>query len=165
MAGPWTAFHFINDGDESVVWTIYGTLTSATIVGLLAAGQMLVRYMNIPYSFGVSRRTPTTLNEPIYPLGEISPTFLIEAEVMTEYTDISPEPGRLGVWIYSYNAYGDTFWDLIETNQMDEFFQGFISMANAFQVDFRDYLLGLPVDSEDNEYDLPQYELRDYFDI
>jgi hypothetical protein len=42
------------------------------------------------------------------------------------------------------------------------FLQGVISLATAFRVDFRDYLLGLPFDQVGNRYTLADYIMSSY---
>jgi len=58
-----------------------------------------------------------------------------------------------GIWVKSSGAYT---YDLyaFKTNS---FFQGFISLCNAFQVDFRNYIFGLPFDGKGNQYALDGY--------
>lgn len=71
----------------------------------------------------------------------------------------APEVDNMRVWVWS--APND--WIPVDTLHMDLFLQGFITMCSAFQVDFRDYLLGPPVDSNGTQYDIPTYRLREYF--
>lgn len=47
---------------------------------------------------------------------------------------------------------------------MTKFLQGFILMCNAFRVDFRDYILELPIDPNGIKYDIPTYKLKEYLE-
>jgi hypothetical protein len=64
-------------------------------------------------------------------------------------------PGQYGIWLkgskrFYYNYY------IFQTNK---FFQGIISICNAFGVDFRDYIYGFPFDVKGNKYALGGYAM------
>lgn len=69
----------------------------------------------------------------------------------------------MGIWIFNTEEDDESYWNFIQTNNMPEFMQGFITMCNAFQVDFRNYILSPPFDSNDIEYDLVGYHVAEYF--
>lgn len=66
--------------------------------------------------------------------------------------------GQYGIWLkgskpYHYNLYA------FKTNN---FFQGIVSICNAFQVDFRNYIYGFPFDKYGNQYSLSDYVMAPY---
>lgn len=66
--------------------------------------------------------------------------------------------GEYGLWMkgsrqFHYNLF------VFKTNY---FFQGIISICNAFQVDFRNYIYGFPFDGNGNQYSLANYVMAPY---
>lgn len=66
--------------------------------------------------------------------------------------------GQYGIWLkgnkrFYYSLYA------FETNS---FFQGIVSICNAFQVDFRNYIYGFPFDKHGNQYALNDYVMAPY---
>lgn len=66
---------------------------------------------------------------------------------------IVSDDGYYGLWIRGTNKY---FYSLYNF-RTSRFFQGIISMCDAFQVDFRNYIYGLPFDKYGNQYALGDY--------
>ena len=46
--------------------------------------------------------------------------------------------------------------------QTNSFFQGVVSICNAFEVDFRNYIYGFPFDKFGNQYALDNYVMSPY---
>lgn len=63
-----------------------------------------------------------------------------------------------GVWLRSYALYRYNLYHFSDSS----FLQGIISICNYFQVDFRNYLYGLPFDANANLYTLNGYNLLPY---
>lgn len=75
-----------------------------------------------------------------------------EDEVRNNMCQLLPSD-NYGVWLkgtrrFVYNLYGFS---------TSHFLQGIISMAHAFNVDFRNYILGLPFDEKGKQYTLKDY--------
>lgn len=68
------------------------------------------------------------------------------------------EPGCYGLWMHS----GKRFHYSLYTFRKASFFQGIISICNTFQVDFRNYIYGLPFDIDGNQYALGGYVMTPY---
>lgn len=69
-----------------------------------------------------------------------------------------PEPGQYGIWMNS----GKKFHYSLYAFRKASFFQGIVTICNAFGVDFRDYIFGLPFDAEGNQYALSGYVMTSY---
>jgi hypothetical protein len=66
------------------------------------------------------------------------------------------ESGYYFLWL----VFGD-YYNLFRF-KTSKFIQGLISMADSFQVDFRDYIYGFPVDSQGKKYALAGYTMVAY---
>lgn len=77
------------------------------------------------------------------------------------------ENNKYGIWMKS----GDRFYYNLYAFRTNAFFQGVVSMANAFGVDFRNYIYGFPFDNTGKQYSLSGYVMApdqvaiDAFDI
>jgi len=69
-----------------------------------------------------------------------------------------PEPGQYGLWMNS----GTRFYYSLYSFRKPSFFQGIITICNAFGVDFRNYIFGLPFDGDGNQYALAGYVMTPY---
>lgn len=166
--------------DDRVLWSLTENFTEETMLGMVVAGHILLNEYRVihdelrRYAFIVSSHElgDRFIIDPIdFP---ILNDFEIKA---TDDAYGSPRERYMRLWVWytresEYDVYGEgeteeqDYWlevDLLSITLMELFLQGFISMCNAFQVDFRDYILGLPIDSNDEKYDLPSYRLREYF--
>lgn len=68
------------------------------------------------------------------------------------------EEGQFGVWLKGERRshYG------LYVFQTNSFFQGFVSICNTFEVDFRDYLYGYPFDRNGDLYIMSNYVMVPY---
>jgi len=83
------------------------------------------------------------------------------SDIIDRMDNILPLDEGSFVWWISYPLTGDTY-ELYSFNSA-EFVQGFISMCNAFNVDFRDYILGSPfkyVTQEPTYYQVEGYDIE-----
>jgi hypothetical protein len=93
---------------------------------------------------------------------DLSPYRLVSNMEM-EQTTINAwtrfEPGQIAVWLRGSQRYR---YSLYVFPPVSTFFQGLISMCNSYQVDFRNYLLGLPFDNQGRAYTLNGYDMIPY---
>ena len=68
-----------------------------------------------------------------------------------------PETGFFGIWIK--NNFGS--FDLYTFKTFD-FIKGFVTLCDNFSVDFRDYILSMPFDSNGNEYGIENYDILSF---
>jgi len=68
------------------------------------------------------------------------------------------EEGQFGVWLKGQRRshYG------LYVFRTNSFFQGFVSICDTFQVDFRDYLYGYPFDHNGDRYIMSNYVMVPY---
>lgn len=81
----------------------------------------------------------------------------VDEETVYKYTTFYPPPEIFFIWIrttqYEYSLYAFS---------TDKFLQGLISICNHFEVDFRNYIYGLPYDTNGLQYGIEGYELVPY---
>ena len=130
-----------------------GDFSDDTIAGLIIAGLMLIQEIQDENAIGLYFLL--SQNNLIF---EIKDPIDFESDLIQEYaqekdTIIFIYPNKkYGIWIARY---GDSdYYDLVTFNNANEFMQGFITMCNYFQVDFRKYILGPPFDSKGIEYNI-----------
>jgi hypothetical protein len=154
---------------------MYGPFESDVVAGLISAGYMLIREYaqdnNIDlrkdlYEFALNHRANEGGYYTIENIQDLDvKRYKYNIPVMVEDTDKLPEKGKMGIWIYDHEGNNESdYWEFIEVDNMRNFMQGFISMCIAFQVDFREYVLNLPIDSNGVRYDIPSYGLREYIE-
>jgi len=165
----WNTFSLVSG--TSIIWTINGALTSECVSGLVVAGEMLLNVLNDEvYSFQATNNTAVELFNRSYPEDNfVSKDNIygigIPSDMITDdLYKVFPPAGMMGVIVYQYeDENGVEYWDLIKVKHLDQFMQGFISMCNAFEVDFKEYLAESPFDSNGTIYDLLDYNLDEYF--
>lgn len=169
------AFTFYTEQGNNPLWTIQGPLSGDLVAGLLVALNVVMDDLNENFDvkYGSSRaeiigeRGRFTLT--IY-MTDIGP-FLIalqdykilidrEKDVREIMAEGSRQPrGNYAWWVTDVLA-GIGF-ELFTFSSAD-FVQGFISMMNAFNVDFRDYTLGPPFKYEDDTREPTYYSVEGY---
>lgn len=171
----WNALSLL-DVNEEILWTLEGSFSEETMMGFLLAGLVLIE------------EERKTVNEQGETRGFIENAFVItkqrtEEEILIEEpNDFEPlnkfrfvinpkhiyigdlDAGMIRLLVLAGSHVGRKIYRKVDLVNIDLFLQGFITMCNAFQVDFRDYILHFPIDSDGTEYDLPEYHLREYFD-
>lgn len=167
----WNRFYMKNSNNDKIYWIIRGPLRTALIAGLMTAAHMLISEYEEklnekePYDFVVSEdqfNNPRTL----YSLEDLGYKSNLPVGETDEMKNELPDKGEMGIWIYSnYNDRDKKdYWKFVQVDNMSLFMQGFISMCNAFQVDFRDYIWDLPIDSNGVQYDIPTYRIKEYLE-
>lgn len=174
----WDAIYLIGVYTKQVYWTMYGPFETDVVAGLISAGNMLFdelyqnRNAKEPYEFSAQQHGTDTGQQIIQHIKDLG-IYKYNSPVTVDNTDRLPEKGKMAIWIS--NDYGnfdsgyddwtdEQYWEFIEVDNMRNFMQGFISMCIAFQVDFREYVLDLPIDSNGVRYDIPSYGLKEYLD-
>lgn len=171
----WNALSLL-DVNEEVLWTLEGSFSEETMMGFLLSGLALIE------------EERKTINEQGETRGFIENAFVItkqktgEEILIEEENDFEPldkfgfvidpkhiylgdlDAGMIRLFVWVSSPAGRKFYRKVDLVNMNLFLQGFITMCNAFQVDFRDYILHFPIDSDGTEYDLPEYHLREYFE-
>jgi hypothetical protein len=165
---PWNNLYLLNSQDYSIVWTMKGPFSSDLMAGLISAGVMLLseyegfNQTDSGYIFGGSYGNNLNDIIDLYDITSIGPDYLYYSDIYENETNELPSPGKIGLWIFNKDSTTGITWDLIEVSNIDEFMQGFITMSNAFGVDFRDFILRPPIDSNGIEYDSPTYNIKEY---
>lgn len=141
------------DGDDNhtVIWEAYLN-NLELLAGMLAAGLGIMDDINA---------TSTTLYYYVDSDADVSHFRLLNdvPEDATRYNSLDGlEETQYGIWLkgskrFYYNLYA------FQTNA---FFQGIVSMANAFGVDFRNYIYGFPFDTLGKQYSLSGYVMAPY---
>lgn len=135
------------------IWTLQINFDRDVLAGMLAIGCELINIINDTeedtYLFELSNRYDTI---EVTSLSDLDNNYV--GIIDTRKTDdIYPPDGLFGLWIRNYEQGSLNFYVF---EHPAEFMQGLISIANAFQVDFHDYIQGLPFDSERTEYNIIQ---------
>lgn len=158
-------YFFIETQSYLEEWKMKGPFNPDVMAGMIIAGHMLLSVLNTnQYSFAVTNQDVDDILE-VNSIETIGPNYVLQIAILEENTYHMPGAGMYGIWVFnSEDDEGNLYWDLVEVQNMDEFMQGFITMCNAFKVDFREYILSLPFDSDGIEYDLPEYDLETYFE-
>lgn len=121
------------------------------VAGMLAAGIGIMDDLNTEQ--GTQYYVDSDADVSAYRLVDSITEGLIEANTCGRL-----QSGQYGLWMKSYrrfyyNLYGFT---------KPSFFQGIVSMCNSFEVDFRNYIYGLPFDRNGKQYALSGYVMTDY---
>src|SRR3989304_2198694 len=130
---------------DEPLWTLQGPLSGELIAGIIIG--MYILYARLPdfYSVIILRGNISIyfqligivdINQLMYYFHQ---SDLTETEFLTN--NIVLRPGKYGLWIIDEHFFG------LHSFSTPEFIQGFISICNASQVDFRDYIAGPPFQS------------------
>jgi len=165
----WNNFYLLNIKNNSVVWAMQGPFNSDVMAGLVAGGSMLLSEyyiftkQEVRYVFGGSHGDNNIIE--LNNVGDVGDHYIYYIDIYEKDTiNILPAPGKIGVWLYDRDTDMGITWNLIEVNHMDEFMQGYITICSAFQVNFRDFMLRLPFDSNGVQYDIPEYNIKEYLE-
>lgn len=155
-----------NKHPDQFYWRMEGEFTDSLMMGLLVAGTLFLRdeyerdfvfiLSDDEKQFSTSIRDLEDLDE--INLNPIDQEYISEEDLQ----DIYPTTKPYGIWVDRYGNIGR--YDFITFTRADEFMQGFISMCIAFQVDFRNYILGPPFDENGIEYNVVGYYIPPYFE-
>jgi hypothetical protein len=165
-------FTLFNDlGD---LWTIQRNLTHDLALGLVVATSILIDQLyylesddliELPIE-PVKIRLLTSYGDyiNIENISDIDKYFNVNSieERLSEYIDAAEEPGKFIVVLdlpnrdelESYEKESGSYPILITVNNMEKFLQGFISICNAFNVNFNNYIVQLPCDSNGIMYNI-----------
>lgn len=155
--------------EDEVLWTMSFPLirnpddahNDPLVLGLLYAGLLLIHEAGIMMEYYFEISVEGQENEMVNGFR----LFNDYETPLTARTHDLPRPGRMFLWIWFLTNPAGEYWkgfDPLE-NEMPRFLQGFISMCNAFKIDFRRFILRPPTDSNGTQYDLPAYRLKEYF--
>lgn len=169
----WDGLYLLDATKKRTYWTMQGPFETNIASGLIAAGNMLIEEysqlngIEVSYRFalGTKRLQEQLIIENIEVLGDnYRHPPLLEEKV--DKGRLPTDKQNMGIWVYAYKNKNkdEIYWKYIEARLMTKFLQGFISMSKAFQVDFRDYILELPIDSNGIKYDIPTYKLKEYLE-
>ncbi|CAH6420269.1 Hypothetical protein HVR_LOCUS1148 [uncultured virus] len=144
-------------------WTLKYPFSDDLLAGLLAAGCLYISYVekeNNDYDFrvGGARNYQLAIKELSHFDREYVPYQSVRQD---EVEDVYPDMGKYGIWIISQADHNR--WDFITFTNVVDFMRGFISMSIGFRVDFRNYILGPPYNSDGTEYDVEGYNIPPYF--
>lgn len=157
----WDEIDFMNQSDDKMLWSIKRPNGDDLALGLvLGAVFALRRYIDItgePFNYSYFRHYRYDRYENVEAFTTYGPFVDRDVNVIKDrdYKNVIPKHGKLGIWIKLDQFTGVAVF--IESGNMDEFLQGFITMFNAFNINFRDLLLGSPYDSNGTEYQIINY--------
>ncbi len=129
----------INSYNGKPVWSV--TVPEESLKGMMAIGPTILSEISADYRLESAVRVkPRIRRRDVEQIG-------------TEMCGLVPH--GYGVWLrakkpYHYNMYHF---------ENDNFIQGFISMCDSFQVDFRDYMYRYPFDASGNSYAFEGYAM------
>lgn len=162
----WTSIRLVEKirKNEKFYWEMTGLDSKSLVIGLLSAATTFLRDVHDKDFVLVLRKKSGESFDvrDLDDLDEINENPL-EHEFSTEeqIENIYPTTTNYGIWIDRYGRRKN--FDFVGFNQADKFMQGFISMCNAFKVDFRHYILGPPFDRDGLEYNVVGYDIEPYF--
>lgn len=146
--------------NNNTYWTLEHTFSSDLLAGLLAAGCLYISYIEEDNQSKQDLRFKIHSPEKsgIKLLSDFDNSY-ISYKSYDEYNtaDIYPIQGKYGIWIVSPTDLDDLRYDFVTFTNPQDFMRGFISMSNAFQVDFTEYILGPLYDFDGLEYDIDGY--------
>lgn len=154
----WGELILTNSFSNKIVWTIKGSFTPDQMLGLAVAGLMILTLKNLHIQ---NYFTVVEANDKSrYLLGNllalnvlgVSGGYLEVSHICTNCTgDHKADDGTTGIWILDYGSGNKSirsYWNLFQTDNIDEFMQGFEAMCKIFDLNYRDYILGVPMESE-----------------
>jgi len=166
MVEGWYNLSLVDVFNDRPLWTLNGIFSEDTMTGLIAGALIWLAQRGDAHTYKLRTQDYGGITYEIREFDDfysLAYLLILPESQLRKYPGLPPK-GLIEIWVRISKTNEDIYM-LIYSDHPKEFFQGFISMANAFQIDFRDYLFRLPVDSEDNEYDLPEYELKEYFGL
>lgn len=144
-------------------WTIQGPLDGNLVAGLCIGARLAVfemEYRPEYISITVTKRNITeTIDIDDNPVDHM---VTDEGEDIIKGGNIDADllsHDRFGWWI-EHAMFQDSY-QLFEFDNA-QFVQGFISICNAFQVDFRNYILGPPFKYDHNNNEVTYYNIQGY---
>lgn len=164
---------------DLMTWNIERKMSGDLVAGLFIALSMLIDFMknngNIPGGHrGVELFLDDGTESFFFHFGQTEMeaqthyNLSMGAEEFTDIDDIifgfrvpSPLEDMFGWWISTGNGDRDFFY--LYTFRTPEFIQGFISMCDAFNVDFRDFILGNPFKINNGvrtDYNIEGYDIE-----
>lgn len=161
---PLYTVFFANNGDNTAIWSIKVD-DIELVAGMLAGGLAIMDDVNYNEK-GVTYYIDTDVDVSDFRLvnsirEEEIPNNTC-AKILCNNTVCNilncPQSGQYGLWMNS----GRRFYYSLYTFRKSSFFQGIISICNAFGVDFRNYIFGLPFDRDGNQYALSNYVMTPY---
>lgn len=164
----WNSLSLLDRSDGfRVLWNMKGEFEQEVMMGLVLACYILI--MDYNNALEEPERLSIVVGsdeiEDEFELDDISdfPSFAdISILRRNVIVNIRPSDTNLLLWV-DYLGYPDHDYVMVELKRMDLFLQGFISMCNAFRVDFRDYIFQPPIDTNGVSYDIPAYDIIEYF--
>ena len=166
------SFTLYQDNDDPL-WTIQGPLSGDTVAGLLVGINLLLDVMIYNYRNTnldnfveiVTEGGKALLTIPLaltaHYLAALTDYKLNDSsreEIISRTTYERPLDNSFGWWILNLLEDKYTLYTFITV----DFIQGFISACNAFGVDFRDYILGLPFTYRKGIRDPIYYSIETY---
>ena len=152
MSGYNLYFKIRTNTSERTIWS-FTTTDVELLAGMLAISAPLSHDLQYNVSgFSDAEDTDYILDTTV----DIS-TFRIAHNVLED--DVSQESGNklvdgeYGIWLRGARL---GVYDLFRF-RTNSFFQGLVSICHKFQVDFRNYIFGLPFDGYGNQYTLEDY--------
>lgn len=143
------------------LWMIEGLLSGDLIAGLVAGINVMFSYIFAQgqqyngETIVVTKLDGSMIYNPM--LGNHIATTMMA--IPLDFNKYSPDPELYGWWIKGENKY-----TLYQFETMD-FIQGFISACDIFEVDFRDYIIGLPFKVENKvkvDYIIEGYDIEPF---
>lgn len=135
-----------SNNNKEILWSIE-TDNIELIAGMMAAGAGITTDMNNSYFVDSDADLSSFRKVKEVPEDEI-----------TKKSCGALESNEYGLWLKGYKPFHYSLYGF----QTPSFFQGIVSMCNAFEVDFRNYIYGLPFDSRGNQYAFGGYVMTPY---
>lgn len=127
--------------EGSLLWTLSGPISGNLVAGIAVMISILInktsksnviRIINDTYIINISLNDPDSLNL------AFSQYLIADQISLPNFNDYHPDNYNYGLFIKHHNLYN------LYTFSDPEFIQGIITICDAFNVDFRDYVAGMP---------------------
>lgn len=133
-------------GSRRVIWELYLD-DIELLVGMLAVGTGIIEDLNA----SSTRERYYVDSDADVSLFRLLPD--VPEDIVRSSSAGQIKPGYYGIWLKGMKRFHYSLY----TFRTNSFFQGIVSMAATFNVDFRNYLYGFPFDMNGNQYALSGY--------
>ncbi|CAH6419157.1 Hypothetical protein HVR_LOCUS351 [uncultured virus] len=142
---------FIND---TSYWHINGNFSPDYVLGVISIGLALIGYSG--YFIVESSNKELVLSQ-LRDLDKLGGYISYENKTTNDalqcngdcqFRYLKPDDGITAAWVFDHNEKDGPRWNLIMTDCVVDFLNGFDSICKAFGVSMWDYILGEPIESE-----------------